>query len=770
MLTSLACLLALAHSPVGSATWSVNPNNALLWGGTPYMPIGVRVEGDVASLKAALDAGIEDLIVELPVSGAGWDEALALLNASGARWFLAVSSAAPAALGTVVEPQGFRMDIEGKVEIDAKFQAAEQTLALVADKRTSTIRSYKAYETPGGVFRETLDSQVLTPHVVLFYPVVRDLQTPDFWEGFDGHRDALLQSLKTHELGAGFRGIIDPMGSVAKFPTPDIMFVPRSPIFAVEMEQFLKEKYGAIETCIRAWSIGAHDITNWDQLARLVPLWSDTKGVPSLWDPLRDRIYPSDRDRATTWTDIRAVLRSTAVRRYSRLVQAVRQVVDVPVIQTWGGWTGPYDNSQTGVAGVGVAFQADSISDVIESASRPASTVLSSGQGQVLMVTGLEIAKDARLDIENAYLDLKGMGARGWFFRTADPEKLATIAQMSKRHRGDTGDAGWKPKALFYPESARNPAMPVKLFGGTWMLPSPAAGNRLELGSTLRGYYYGGAPRPYTVIWAVGQPVETKLFMGDPKAVKVEALDGSEVRIRVRKDSIELTLTETPLIFSGIQDIPVPEISYEENVLLLSALFANFSLLVDPGGDQEFVFAQNTSAFKRNPIGGYTALMRQFNTLAPRAAPYMWIEAEKTPESNFGEPRFVPGASNGDCLVLESKLSTSKGYYARFPLRPRQVADHEFWIAADIPPALRSAVSLNVGGTVLKITERPISYYGLGLAWYKLGSAKMSAQTEVRLEVSREVSAPIKVDVLVASPVPFRPDGARLPTDFIAPG
>lgn len=770
MLTSIACLFSLAFSPSGAAAWSVNPNNALLWSGVPYMPIGARVDGSPESIKQAVDAGIEDLIVELPANGAGWDEALAVLNTSNVRWFLAVSSAAPAALGTVVEPQGFRIDIEGKAEIDAKFQAAEQTLAVIADKRTSAVRSYRAYLTPGGQFKQTLDTQVLTPHVALFYPVVRDLQTPDFWEGFDGHRDTLLNSLKTKTLGAGFRGIIDPMGSVAQFPTPDIMFVPRSPIFAIEMQQFLQEKYGAVETCIRAWSIGAHDITTWEQLARLVPLWSDTKGVPSLWDPVRDRIYPSDRERSTAWGDVRSVLRTTATRRYTRLVQAIRQIVDVPVIQTWGGWTGPYDSAQTGVAGVGTAFQASNISDVIESVSRPSSTVLQSAHGQVLMVTGLEIAKDARLDLETAYLDLKSMGVRGWFFRTNDPAKLGEVAGLAKRHRGDTGDAGWKPKPLFYPEGARNPAMPVKLFGGTWMLPSPAAGNRLELGSTLKGYFYSGAPRPYTVIWATGQPVETKLFMGDPKSVKVEALDGSEVRIRVRKDSIELTITETPLIFSGIQDVPVPEISYEENVLMMTALFANFSLMVDPGGDQEFLFAQNTSAFKRNPIGGYTALIKQFNTLLPKAAPYMWIEAERSPESNFGEPRYVPGASNSDCLVLESKLSTSKGYFARFPLRPRQVTEHEFWIAADIPPALRDSVALVVGGTVLKITEPPVSFYGMGLAWYKLGRATMSAQTEVRLLVSREVSSPIKVDVLVASPTPFSPDGSRMPTNFIGPG
>ena len=768
---SVALLLTATLSPPELAAWSVNPNNALLWGGRPYMPIGARVEGSTEAINKALDAGIEDLIVELPANGAGWDEALTVLNARGARWFLAVSSAAPAALGTVVEPQGFRLDIEGKQDVDLQFQGAERTLAVVADKRSAGVRSYQSYETPGGRLRQSFDSQVLTPHVLLFYPVVRDLRTPDFWEGFDAHRDTLLSALKTKPLGNGFRGIIDPMGSVAQFPTPDIMFVPRSPIFAIEMESFLREKYGAVNTCVRAWSIGAHDITTWEQLARLVPLWSDTKGIESLWDPVKDRIYPSNRERSTAWSDVRSVLRSTATRRYTRFVQAIRQIVDVPVIQSWGGWTGPYDGPQTGVAGVGCEFKAANISEVIEAVSRPASTVLQSQHGQVLMVTGLEIEQGARLNLEMAVQELRGLGARAWFFRTNDPAQLTELSDLANRYRRDVTDAEWKPRAIFYPEGARNPAVPVKMFGATWMLPSPAAGNRLELGTSLRGFYYSGAPRPYTVMWAQpGQPIKTKLYLSDPKAVKVEAMDGSEVLIRVRKDTIELEITDVPLIFSGIEDVPVPESAYQEIVLMTTALFGNFALMIDPGGDQEFVFAQNVSAFKRNPIGGYAALVGHMNALVPRAAPYLWIEAERSPETNFGEPQYVPGSSGGDCLALDSKLSNNKGFFARYPLKPRIKGEHEIWLAAEIPPSARGKVSLIVNGTEMKITEPPVSYYGLGLAWYKFGTADFTQQAEVRLVVDPSVSSAIKVDVLVASPRPFRPDGARLPLDFIGPG
>jgi hypothetical protein len=62
-----------------------------------------------------------------------------------------------------------------------------------------------------------------------------------------------------------------------------------------------------------------------------------------------------------------------------------------------------------------------------------------------------------------------------------------------------------------------------------------------------------------------------------------------------------------------------------------------------------------------------------------------------------------------------------------------------------------------------------VSYYGLGLAWYKLGKAELKAESEVRVQVSPRVSSPIKIDVLVASPVPFSPNGSSLPLDFLSP-
>ncbi len=769
MLFALALALSAPFSLSQSINWSVNFNNTLIWDGRPYMPIGARVNGDTESIQAALSAGIKDLVIELPANGTGWTEAVSLVEAAGARWFLAVSSAAPAALGTIVEPGSYRIETEGALHAKATIPGANEMLGVIADKRDASIRISKNFLTPNGVLDEDIDPGVEMPQVLLLYPVVRDLTMPDFWEGFDEHRDTLLRSFGDHKMGNGFRGVIDPLGPLANFPSPSTMFVPRSMLFRLEFEAFLLEKYGSVTTCIKAWSIGAHDIKSWEHLARLVPLWSVSKGVESLWDPVAEKIYPSDRNRSSVWNDIREVTRSTAQRRFSRLVKSIEQSAGVPVIQTWDGWNGPYDDPASGLAGVSCRLSPRTVSDVIESVCRPASTVLQAGVGQLLVASSIRIPVDAPLDYETALTELKGVGVRAWFFSANDANDLAKIAALSTTLAVDGGDAEWKPSALFYPEGARNPAIPARMFGATWTLPSPAAGNRLDFGSAISGYYYSGKTGDYTVLWAKAEPIQTRLFLGDPRSARVESLDGQNVRIRIRKDSIELEVTQVPLVITGIRDVPIPEIAYQETVLYLAALFGNFGDLVDPGGDQQFLFAQSTQAFKRNPIGGYTALRRQFETLAVRAAPYMWIEAERAQQSSFGDVDSMPGASGGDCLVLNSRMRSDKDFFASYKVRPRANGRYEFWVAAAMPDSAREHLKLVVNEKPIVCKENPTEFYGLGFKWYKFESVELKGETNIRIELSPDALAKVAVDVIVASPGEFHPTGGQMPLGFIAP-
>lgn len=769
MLVALALALGAFPDLQSSQAWSVNLNNTLVWDRQPYMPIGVRVQGDAESVSKALDAGIKDLIVELPSNGTGWDEAAALIDAAGARWFLAVSSTAPGAVGTVVEPGSYRFEREGPFRAQATIPGASSAFGLIADMRDASVRSYQNYLTPGGSLDAEVDTRTSTLQVLLLYPVIQDLTFPDLWEGFDRHRDQLLRSLASHELGRGFRGIVDPLGPLAKFPTPDTMFVPNSALFRIELESYLQQKYGSVNTCVRAWSIGAHDIKDWSQLSRLVPLWSTSKGVELLWDPVGERTYPSDRRASAAWTDIRQVVRETAHRRYARLIQSLEQTTNAPVIQTWQGWNGAYESAASGLAAVGCDLTVRDFNDVIEGACRPASTVLQSASPMALIATHIRLPSDARIDFASVVSELKALGARGWYFAVSDPDELRQIAALNDGSLVDAGDAEWKPKALFYPEGARNPAIPARVFGATWTLPAPAAGNRLDLGSLISGYYCSGKGGDYTVIWSKSDHVAVKLYLGDPKSARIESLDGSDVRVRVRKDSIELEVTQTPLVITGIRDVPVPDVSYEETVLYMSALLGNFAPSVDPGGDQQMVFAQNVQAFKRNPIGAYTTLRKQFETFIVRAAPYLWIEAERATKASIGDIENVPGSSGGACLVMNQRMMTSTACTSNYRFKTRSPGTHEFWVAAAGDSDLTSSLSLVVNGRTLVCAELPTEFYGYGFKWYRFGSADLRAETELNINFTPKASSKVLIDTIVVSPTAFTPTGGQKPIGFIAP-
>ena len=102
----LSFLVLLAQGP----NWSIAPEHRPVWDGRPYVPIGARISGTPESIAAAKAAGIEDVVVELPVSGAGWSEAFQALEKAKMRYLIDIDSAAPSAVGIGVEPAGYRID------------------------------------------------------------------------------------------------------------------------------------------------------------------------------------------------------------------------------------------------------------------------------------------------------------------------------------------------------------------------------------------------------------------------------------------------------------------------------------------------------------------------------------------------------------------------------------------------------------------------------------------------------------------------------------
>jgi hypothetical protein len=317
--------------------------------------VGLRIDGTKSEIDRAKAAGFNDVIVELPVSGAGWEDALAALEANDMRYLISVNSLAAAATGVAVEPQGYRVTgITQDRRVEFPLPGCTSALAALVTQRDETVQWSKRVAVEGGRFVLDVEAPNQLEHVLLVYPITTSLSQPDFWESWDGHRDALLTALRRNKPGKGLRGIVNPAGELLSTTGRDPHFVPTSAYFRMEFRSYLVNRYRNIETAQRAWSLSVTDIDSFDALARLVPLWSGSRGIGQLWDPVTDRLYRCEPRRSSVWTDIEAVVQAAAARRYDRLIGSIRQVADVPVIQDWYGWSTPYEREQPALTGVGM--------------------------------------------------------------------------------------------------------------------------------------------------------------------------------------------------------------------------------------------------------------------------------------------------------------------------------------------------------------------------------------------------------------------------------
>ncbi|MFQ3678114.1 MAG: hypothetical protein SNJ74_09245, partial [Fimbriimonadaceae bacterium] len=436
---ALAVLAATAPAQVRSgvyrppqgppAEWQVNPHQTLLWQGLPYHPVGIRVDPGGTDFSALRRSGVQDVIVELPASGAGWPETLAALEANGFRYMIAIDSIAPPARGIAVEPQTYRLTgIAAPRRVDFTIPGATSAFVVLAGRRDGSVERTERVSAADGRFSFEVRPPNDLEHVLLVYPVTLSAGYVDCWEVLDAHRDKVLRSLRTGPLGPGLRGILNPLGQAVRLGS-DRGFVPTSPIFRHELRMHLEAKYGSPVTALRSWALSAPTIDSFDVLARLVPLWSGTRGVGLLWDPETDRTFPCDMRRSSVWQDIEAVLGAAQGRRFQRFVAAIKQVADVPVLQEWAGWAASYEHPDPALDGIGARAVGTSPSEIAESAGRAASSVLRWPRRGWMPATYVDLrnAADAATSLPAVLDDLASLGARGWFVRSDDPAVWAAV-------------------------------------------------------------------------------------------------------------------------------------------------------------------------------------------------------------------------------------------------------------------------------------------------------------------------------------------------------
>lgn len=741
--------------------WSINDHHTLIWGGSPYLPAGVLIDGTPAAVEQAAAAKVKDLLVDLPAGGSGWNEALTALEAHQSRYLIRINSLAPMASGFAIEPQGYRISgIDTPRTITVKLPGAVSALVILATRRDGTVSSKERVPVIDGKLVYQAKPGPKIEHVLLIYPEMTSAEQPDYWEGFDAHRDSLLATLKKQPLGPGLRGIVNPMGQALSLPGERPDFVPTSGLFRLELRNYLEQKYKSVQTLTRSWAIVGSDLQTFEAVSRLVPLWNGDRGLSSLLDPKTNIIYQSDRRYSTIWTDIQAVISAAGALRYSRLIDSIRSVADVPVIQEWNGWALPYETSAPTLDGIGMRSSGTIPSVVIESACRATSSVSRWKTPGWLIATDIDLgAKDDAADVAPVVGDLSDLGARGFFVRSNKPAVEAAIARITP----DPAIAETSPLAVFYPENATNPANPQRLTNGNWWLPTPTSGNRIDLGSLFFGYRADAA----TVIWAK-EPGRYKLNMKEPKKAVFATVDGTDPKPKFSKDGVEIALTEMPLLITGTDEVPIPELAYKETVRQFEDMM---TVAQDQHKDitiERLNFQDHVKGFEDNPSANFPLMRMDTYQLSFQVSDFLWIEAEKAKDTNFSEIDNIPGASGQGALVLDTKIDSDTGYYAEYSIPILTEAQQEVWIAARVPEERRKDIQIMIGDQTLPFPKDYAALYGQGLAWYKIGNTVLKGSlSKLRIVVSSS-GTPIAFDTILISPIPFTPSATSPPMPVIS--
>ena len=295
-------------------------------------------------------------------------------------------------------------------------------------------------------------------------------------------------------------------------------------------------------------------------------------------------------------------------------------------------------------------------------------------------------------------------------------------------------------------------------------MPSPANGNRIDLGSHFFAYRYQQGIQSFTAIWTDLPANRYKLKMTQPKAATFTSIDGTVVDPRISKDGVQVTLGSIPVIIGGTDEIPIPDLAYAETLARMDQLFNTADALLQDVTEPRFLFRDALAGFDRNPGGSFTILRQQFDRVSLRLAKYTWMEAEVSRSHNFSEVTPSAGCSGNAMLSLRTQIaSQGDGYFADYNVPVRSTDEVELWVAARIPADQRPNVTVTIAGDAFTIQSEPISPYGQGFAWYRLGTTKLGGtQTKMRLQVNSK-TADMAFDAFVLYPGHFQPRGVTLP-------
>ena len=603
-------------------------------------------------------------------------------------------------------------------------------------------------------------------YVLLLYPRLVKSTLPDYWEQLDLRRDTVLAKFSTAGFGRGLRGFLNPFGDAKSWTASDYPIVPDSAMFRLEFEAYLQEKYGRVTDLELAWKLSRRNLTSFSEAARMVPLFGETRGVEAFLDPESADVIYASRHQNAYWSDIRTVISTSALRRTRRIAGAVRQIADVPVVYEWKDWSAVQYREQPSGEGIGMVAHGTAMSPLERFAAPTAATALAWNARRWLLATDLSGPFANERELRDVVTQTLGLGAKGWFVRWRNGAESQWISTLAAEAAQSPSTATENARAVFYPLNARFPANTMLLPGNVWWLPVPVAGDRLDLGPDYEGYRMKAPFGDFIALWRTVTPAKVKLRFTEPSTVSIRNYDGTPVDMKLVKEGIELTIDTLPIIITGTEEIPAP-------IDAIDLLRADFRAMIQeaqakriPIGSTQFAFDDAFRGMERSPGAAFGKMMEAYHELTLKVAPYSWIEGESSFETNFGEVVQDAAASNKRSLSLNTSMRpSSPGFFARYKFSSLpEIEVAEVWISAAVPESIRSLVRVNVGDVTLANLGDP-HHSGGDYAWYNLGKITLRNGQYV-LSVTVPDTAPeyrMKIDSILISPIPFKPNGPRIP-------
>lgn len=755
------------------APWSITQTRMMIWDGKPYLPVGWRIPAQPIIFNQISQSGINDVIVELGIEQ-DWNAIIKSLQELNLKFFIGPNEDAPTAPAIMVRPQTYRVSgLTPKQSVTFSLPHARSAYYTLISEKDFGIVAKGWIDITNNTFELKLDQpQSSPPLLLLVYPRVSSSPIPDYWEQFDARRDRLLKRIRDTDMGSLLRGYVSPMGKVERYVDYTGGILPDSSLFRLEFEAHLRKKYRDVNTLMREWKTLTPDIRSFQMAARLIPLFSRTRGLERLLDPETDRLIPVNKETCAFWQDVQSVIESASARRATRLATAIRQITDVPVIYEWHGWAPLYDSRDPSGQGIGMIMKGTGLEAVDRGPASVAASVLAWQSRTWVMATDLSYSSSSSYPemrlLATALLDTLELGARGWFVQWTQGTETDSLVTFRNQVQSDPSLGVRTPSALFYPENARWPANTMRLPGGIWWLPTPAAGNRFDLGSRYEGYRHAAAFADFSVIWSTGGSVKTRLLYSDPGKVSIFSVDGQPVPMRVAKDAIEIMVDTSPIIIRGTDEAPVPADAVQETIEVFRNLTEQAKRMGIDTAQVRFIFDDATRQVSRNPSKGFVAMRQALKQLTLLISPYIYIEAENPLSTNWGEAIEATSCSSGRALSLQTSIQPhAEGYYATYAFRPRVFEPiHEVWIAAKIPENIRDKVSATLGaGNTMYLSESGRGAYGDGFAWYRLGRVNL-APGEAKLSIriaNGATNYEIILDAILIAPPGVLPDGPEPP-------